>query len=68
MGMNITINGKSYEIDECATLEDALQKADIKPEGIATALNNIVVPAAQRGKTVLKAGDSIIVITAFYGG
>ncbi len=66
--MNITINGKQYEIDECATLEDALHKADVKPNGIATALNNIVVPAAQRGKTVLKDGDSVIVITAFYGG
>ena len=66
--MNITINGKPYEINECATLEDALQKADVKPKGIATALNNIVIPAAQRGKTGLKEGDSIIVITAFYGG
>lgn len=66
--MKITINGKSYEIDECATLEDALQIADVKPNGIATALNNIVIPAAHRGKTVLNDGDAIIVITAFYGG
>ncbi|MDE5744084.1 MAG: sulfur carrier protein ThiS [Paramuribaculum sp.] len=66
--MKITINGKEFEIEDCATLEDALTKMTVKPKGIATALNNVVVPAAMRTKTVLKEGDSITVITAFYGG
>ncbi|MDE5837558.1 MAG: sulfur carrier protein ThiS [Paramuribaculum sp.] len=66
--MKITINGKELEIDECATLEEALQKAGVRPQGIATALNNKVVPAATRTKTVLKDGDTVTVITAFYGG
>ncbi|MDE7451890.1 MAG: sulfur carrier protein ThiS [Paramuribaculum sp.] len=55
-------------MEDCATLEDALNKAAVKPTGIATALNNVVVPAAMRTKTVLKPGDSVTVITAFYGG
>ncbi|MDE6049201.1 MAG: sulfur carrier protein ThiS [Paramuribaculum sp.] len=66
--MKITINGKEFDIEDCATLEDALNKAAVKPTGIATALNNVVVPAAMRTKTVLKPGDSVTVITAFYGG
>lgn len=66
--MKITINGKEYEVDDCATLQDALDKASVKPSGIATALNNQVVPAAMRTKTILKEGDAVMVITAFYGG
>ncbi|MCI9606605.1 MAG: sulfur carrier protein ThiS [Muribaculaceae bacterium] len=66
--MNITINGTPFEVDEASTLEQALQLAGIKPKGIATALNNAVVPAVMRPKTVLADGDSITVITAFYGG
>lgn len=66
--MNVTINGKHYELPEASTLEAALTAAGIKPQGIATALNNQVVSAAMRQKTVLNDGDKIVVITAFYGG
>lgn len=66
--MKIVINGKEFEFDSCTTLEEALQKANIRTQGIATALNNKVIPAALRGKTVLKEDDSVTVITAFYGG
>ena len=66
--MNITINGKTYELPEAATLDDALHAAKMKTQGIATALNNRVVVAAMGSKTVLNDGDKIVVITAFYGG
>ena len=66
--MNITINGKTYELPEASTLADALQEANVKTQGIATALNNRVVAAAMRSKTILNDGDKIVVITAFYGG
>lgn len=66
--MNITVNGKPYEVEEATTLEQVLQLANIKTNGIATALNNAVVPAVMRPKTVLVEGDSVTVITAFYGG
>ena len=41
--MNITINGKTYDMPEASTLQDALEAANVKPQGIATALNNHVV-------------------------
>ncbi len=66
--MKIKINGKEYELPEAATLADALEKAGIAQRGIATAVNNGVVPATERTKKVLADGDSVIVITAFYGG
>lgn len=66
--MNITINGKAFELPQGSTLADALTVAAISTQGIATALNNTVVPAAMRPQTQLADGDSITVITAFYGG
>ena len=66
--MKVTINEKEFELDDCTTLEEALQQANVRTQGIATALNNKVIPAASRVKTVLKEGDSVTVITAFYGG
>ena len=53
---------------EASTLQDALEAANVKPQGIATALNNHVVTADMRPKTVLTDGDRVVVITAFYGG
>ena len=53
--MNITINGKTYDMPEASTLQDALEAANVKPQGM-------------RPKTVLTDGDRVVVITAFYGG
>ena len=66
--MNITINGKTYELPEAATLDDALHAAKMKTQGIATALNGAVVPAILRPSKKLADGDSIVIIKAFYGG
>lgn len=66
--MKITINGKEFDLEEASTLEDAMAKAQIKPGGVATALNGAVIPSTMRGKTVLSEGDKIVIIKAFYGG
>ena len=41
---------------------------NIKPQGIATAVNGSVIPAGERATTQLNDGDSIVIIKAFYGG
>lgn len=66
--MNITINDMPMELPEGAMLSDALASKDIKPQGIATAINGSVIPAAKRSSTPLKNGDKIVIIKAFYGG
>lgn len=66
--MKVTLNSKEFEIDEGTTLEELLSLAKVRLNGIAVALNSTVVPEAMRGKTLLREGDSVIVITAFYGG
>lgn len=66
--MRITINGKDFEMEEAMTLADALTKASIRQDGVATALNGNVITASMRGKIILADGDKITVIKAFYGG
>lgn len=66
--MTVTINDKAVTLPDGATLADAIAKAGVSTNGIATALNGTVVPATQRAETAMSDGDSVIIIKAFYGG
>lgn len=66
--MNITVNDKKMEVPDYTSLQGALNLAGIDPEGIATALNGEVVQLVDRDSTILKDGDSVLVIQPFYGG
>lgn len=66
--ITVKINDSDVLLPNEATLEDALEQKGINPQGIATALNGAVIPAPLRQSTFLHDGDSIIIITAFYGG
>lgn len=66
--MNITINDKQFEIELNTTLQELLIVKAIKTQGIATAVNGNVIPASERDTTILKEGDSIVIIKVFYGG
>lgn len=66
--ITVKINDNDILLPDEATLQDALDRKNIQPQGIATALNGKVVPAVLRATTRLHDGDSIIIIKAFYGG
>lgn len=66
--MKININNSPLEINEAATVADALALAAIDTKGIAVAVNESVVPKSKYGETVLRDGDNILIIKAFYGG
>lgn len=66
--MNITINDVPLSLPSGSMLSDALAAKDIKPQGIATAVNGTVIPSAKRALTQLNDGDKIVIIKAFYGG
>lgn len=66
--MNVTVNGVPIALPEGSTLLDAMQAKEIVPKGIATAVNDTVIPAVRRGDVVLNEGDKIVIIKAFYGG
>lgn len=66
--MEITINNKKVRLPEGATLHEALEQEGIKPLGIATAVNNVVVTSSDRATHVLNNGDTVVIIKAFHGG
>lgn len=66
--MNITINDVTITLPDNSTVKDALEYKEIKPQGIATAVNGRVIPADKRATTTLIDGDKIVIIKAFYGG
>lgn len=66
--MNITVNDVILNLPDGSTVSDVLDLKDIKPQGIAAALNGRVIPADMRASTVLSDGDKIVIIKAFYGG
>ncbi len=66
--MEITINDKTITMADGASLQEAMESQGIASQGIATAVNGTVVPAAERAQTKLNNGDKIVIIKAFYGG
>ena len=66
--MKIIFNSKEIEVKDNSNLEEALSQAGIDGSGVATAVNGEVIAAGSRKDKILKAGDNILLITAYYGG
>ena len=67
--MNLTVNGKSYELDGVRTVAQVLAHFEIRqPNGIAVALNLSVVKRSEFEKQEIKDGDEIEIIRAVQGG
>lgn len=67
--MTITINDQPLEIAEAITLQSviALRLGD-RQNGIAVAVNNMVIARSQREHYILQPNDSILIIKATQGG
>ena len=66
--MTFIISSTSYNVTMGATLAEALQSVLGTIEGMAAAVNGIVVPRGTWATHVLNEGDDIILIKAAYGG
>jgi sulfur carrier protein len=66
--MTVTLNDKTYGIAEGTTLAAFIATQGLKPEGIAVAINNTVVPKKKWADTVLSDGQELILIRAVSGG
>ncbi|MDE5989208.1 MAG: sulfur carrier protein ThiS [Duncaniella sp.] len=66
--MTVKVNQVVISLPEGASLQDALDAKEIKPQGIATAVNGKVIPAVLRQSHKLSENDDIVIIKAFYGG
>lgn len=64
MNVTVTVNGEGRELEEGTTLGALVDS----PQGIAIALNGVVVPATSWSATRLAGGDSVEVVTAHQGG
>jgi sulfur carrier protein len=67
--IEVSINQKTYSIPDTGTLADVLPLLQIlQADGVAIALNEVVVPRGEWGDQILGAGDRVFVIRATQGG
>lgn len=67
--IEVSINQKNYFLPEKGTLADVLPLLEIlQPDGIAIALNEVVIPKGEWATQVLRPLDRIFIIRATQGG
>ena len=67
--MEVFVNNKSLDVAEGIFIPDTLKKLGIDTKnGIAIAVNNVVIPKAAWQNYTLAQGDKITVIKATQGG
>ena len=66
--MELTVNGKKLEVTDGATIAALLDKLEIDPLRVAVQRNQSIIKRELYGRTVLKAGDTLEIITFMAGG
>ena len=67
--VQVTINRESFMLPETGTLADVLSLLDIhRPDGIAIAVNDTVIPKGEWDQYRLQSADKVFVIRATQGG
>lgn len=66
--MKVTVNGKTMELVENTNLTDLIVSSKVKTDAIIVVLNDVVVRKDLWIKTVLKAGDSMELVSLVGGG
>jgi len=67
--VQVTINRESFMLPESGTLADVLPLLDIsRPDGIAIAVNDTVIPKGEWEQYRLQPEDKVFVIRATQGG
>lgn len=66
--MILILNDKSYEVADNITLAAFLESLEIKPHGIAIAIQNQVIPKNKWAETILTDKQELMLIHAVSGG
>lgn len=66
--MQISVNGKPFEIAEGSTAEALVAQLELTEKRIAMELNQTVIPRSQYPNTVLSAADVVEIVHAIGGG
>ena len=65
--MNITLNGKPYNLVQAVTLRELLDLLEIKQGQVAIERNREIVPRSLHDKTIINEND-VVEIVSFIGG
>ena len=66
--MNITINGKNFNVNENSSLYDILEKNHLNSSNIVIEINQEIISKKSLGETKVNKNDKIEIITAVGGG
>ena len=66
--IQITVNGRSVEIESPMTVEHLLQRVDVPPNYLAVEVNADVIPREDYGSRMVQASDAVEVVTLVGGG
>lgn len=66
--VEITVNGQKRSVPPGTTVEGLLNELGLSGQPAAVEVNKSLVPKRRHGDTVLRAGDSIEVVTLVGGG
>ena len=66
--MNITINGKNFNVNENSSLYDILEKNHLNSSNIVIEINQEIISKNLLGETKVNKNDKIEIITAVGGG
>jgi thiamine biosynthesis protein ThiS len=66
--VEITLNGKSYELEEEITLQELIYALDVDPKTIAVGYNEDVIPKDKLEQQMVSEGDRIDIVHFVAGG
>jgi sulfur carrier protein len=66
--MIVTVNGEDHTLADGATVRALVTTLDLPEEGVAVAVDGVVVPCSGWDETPLGAGAEVDVLTAVQGG
>jgi len=66
--MIINVNDKTHEVAVGTSLDILIKSLDIQMQGVAVAVNLVVIPKNEWSKTILTDGMSLMLIHAVSGG
>jgi len=66
--ISFKVNGDDFTSAEGMTLMQLIQEMKLEQKRIAVELNEEIVPRSRHNEVILKAGDSVEVVTAIGGG
>ena len=66
--MKIKVNETTHELKSGSSISDLIDLLDLKPQGIAIAIEETVIPKEQWEETILEDNTELLLIHAFSGG